>query len=331
VLRVARSVVVLRLWTAVAGAASAVAGWWLELAWLPWVLGLGAAVALWWLVSGLVGRVELGADAVRVRRLVGGVTVAADQVIGFTVRTTPFGRHVRMDRYVKGTVRLPAPDEPWPVRGTEFDAQVDRIAEWAKASPRNAPAMSSDGRRRPWLYPVLVAAVLLAGSVPDRPWGWVSTGDIGALPNLCQAVNEAAADVLGADVEPVVTDVGPGEQDCGWGDGSWSLVLTARLHLRSGLHSGSSVAAVAFTRDVDLVAEPKAGRTVSLPGFADLGDAAAATVGDSGALGVVRQANVVMAVVLLTSDPDDSGTLDDTDHDNLLKLGRAAVAAVEAA
>jgi len=338
-LRAPARVTLYHLGVAAGCALLAVLGTLLDLYWLPRALWLAAAVQALWFLNSAVGRVELRADSVRVWRLRGRVTVPVRDVRKFVVQATPFGSHVRLLRHDKATVRLPVPSAPRPLSTTRFDRQVEAIRDWASSRFGGAAGPSPDGGGRRW-FALAVAALFLAASLPDRPWGWVSFSDADALPHdVCAAVREHAADAVGSGPgEPATagrTDVE--RAGCEWVLDGQAVKVTLTRYFRSGLHSGSSVAATHLMEAGPGVAAWSSGRIKEIPGAWKLGDGVISGYllgGDYGPAAVnviLRHGNVIVdAVVGWRSDSDGSAQAPGTaDEERLFALVRGVLAALD--
>ncbi len=201
VLRSPRRLVLGRLCVAAAVAALAVAGWLVELTWLPRLLIAVAAVHVIQAGYAWAGRVILRPDALCTRGLVIPRRVTWPDVWGWDIRTTLFGKHVRVHRQGRKTsLRLPVPSSSYLIPNPAFDAQVGVLHAWYATHAEFAASVQRPGRGSRRWYPVLVAAFLVAALVLDRPWVW-SIGSEGALvtslPDLCQVAPAAVQAVVG--------------------------------------------------------------------------------------------------------------------------------------
>src|SRR5439155_9643001 len=131
VLRSPRRLVLGRLGVAGAMAALAVAGWLVDLTWLTRLLIAVAAVQLVLAVYAWAGRVVLRSDALRTRGLLIPRRVPLPDVLDCEVRTTLFGRHVRVHpRGRKTSIRLPVPSSPYLIPAPAFDDRVEVLRAW---------------------------------------------------------------------------------------------------------------------------------------------------------------------------------------------------------
>jgi hypothetical protein len=337
VLRPESRVTAYHLGLCAACAAVAVFGSLLDLRWLPLGLWVAAAVQAFWFLRSAIGRVALRADSVRVWRLTGVTTVPVREVDRFVVWTTSFGTHVRLRRHGRHTVRLPAPAAPRPLPTDRFDQQVAAIAAWTAPRFGGAAGPAPDGGRPTWMFPVVVGALVVAVTLPDRPWGWVSFSDVAALPDVCAAVEARAGAALGgatgepSGYEGITTDTAT----CRWMVDGRQVQVTLTRYVRSGLHSGSSVAATRVLTVPPGVAGWSTGQIIPVPGAREVGDgvlsAYPADQDDQpiGVLVVVRQANVVVEANLgEKASPDGPVLVERPDEERVLAVVRAVLAAL---
>lgn len=331
--------------------AVAAAGWWWRLTLLPVGLGVAAVVQLVWWLRGAVGRVELLPDGVRVRRVLRTCTIGADDVLRFEVRTTLFGRHVRLEhRAGRATrsMRLPAPAAPRLVRDDRFDAQVAAVQAWWQRRHGADAALSRPGReRRRWAYPVAVSALVVAAVLPDRPWGWVAGAEATEIPEVCAALRPTVDHA----VESVALEAGSVTPDRAGGcrftvERDRILVVFMMLYSRSGVHSATSVASsnlrIAFggkmvaIPEADTLGDTSHGAyldpyAVDHAGFGSGPDMLSQRGVPIGAVVVARRANVVVAAFLVP-DYEQRGThgapLDESDAATLIATVRAALITV---
>ncbi|MGC9671481.1 hypothetical protein ACNTMW_33680 [Planosporangium sp. 12N6] len=337
------------------GALSAVVaglGWWLRLNYLPLLFAVSAAGQLYWWLHGAVGRVELGPDAVRVRRLFGVTTVQSGDVARFAVHTKTFGRHVRLERYAGRAFRLPAPVSPRLLPDPRFDEQVEAIRAWCRPRFGGAAGPAFEGRRPRWVYPVTVLTLGLAAALADRPWGWVATAEAAELPQPCEVLRQPASTVVGSASGEPLTFSTPDVRvtGCRWpGAGDRELLVVMTLYARSGLHSAESVATAHLLDGGPGAYGWSTGTLRPLPHATRIGDATLTayigrprtavsvlgpnTTDDSpvGGAVLVRTANVIIEAYLEPADDEaaqDAAPITDAEVAGLLTVARAAADSV---
>jgi hypothetical protein len=319
------------------------AGLWLRLIALPVVL---AALAVAHLVLSLMtatGRVELSPDGVRVRGFGQSMSVPWAGVAQFVVRTTWFGRHVQLRRTAARPVRLPAPAASRLLPAARFDEDLDQLRAWCASQSREVAAPVPERRRLRWA-PVAAAVVLLAvAALVDRPWGWVAGAEAATIPDACTAVQSQAAELARQmPPEPLASTslTGPDEvHACGWQlDGERGLGVFIGRFGRSGLHSGTSVAARYFSSQRLVKEDLSSGEQDPRRRAIQLGDVAelsyiglpSSTRGYPGVAVAARRANVVVLVsVVPVRLQGDSPAVEDRDVDKVVAIARAAVDAIE--
>jgi hypothetical protein len=172
--------------------------------------------------------------------------------------------------------------------------------------------------------------------LPDRPWGWIAFSDVDGLPDICDVAQAPARAAVGPAAPSPSTSADVRMRSCRWdADGVRTLLVSTTWYTRSGLHSGSSIAASHLLSSGPGVAVWSTGRLASVPGASGLGDAAlSASVGTdagppSGAYVAVRQDNViVLALLTVRAGPQAPDGLTRADETNLINVIKAILTAV---
>jgi hypothetical protein len=314
-------------------------GWWLELTGLPILLGSAAAAALLTCFRVAWSRLELHADRLRIRGPLRARTVPAPDLARFSVRITPFGRHLVLDRYGRWPTRLAVPVSPRFAPDPRFDGQVEQVRQWCAVRYGGAAGPHVDGRSQRRVLPVVVAGLLLmAAAVPDRPWGWVAD-DVSVAPTACSA---APSPGNGPPGESLDFDSDHSRiSGCRWslGDGR-KVEIEVALYERSGLHSGETLAVRDLRESWPGPQAWSSGRLRPLPGAREIGDdAISAHVGWGRLLGppvcavvAARRGNVIVWGFLGPVDDLGAATAGEVTGDDarlLVGMVRAVVDAVE--
>lgn len=234
-----------RLAAGLATGAIAACGWWVaHLTWLPYALALCAYVQLLGVLRAAGGRLDLGPDGVRIRRL--GIThqLAWSEVRRCEVRAGVFSRHVRLARSRFAT-RLPVPISPHLLPDPAFDSCVEQLrVQCAAYRDAGALALTRSGRGTRRRFGLVMALVLAAVVALDQPWGWVAGGpQADSVPDPCPLVAALAAQLTGPATKLAGTQQGKGNVQQRYCE--WDTAPNVRLRVdvlrygRWGLRSGT--------------------------------------------------------------------------------------------